>query len=79
MKNKKWIVRFTHNGVEDTVDMEWPEKPERESAAIRIREKLFTGVQLISTTPRGCAEPTVYQLGDRGVRIVGIEECENLG
>ena len=71
MQDKKWVIRFTQNDREDSLYLESARSAGPETAALRIRDRLFPVVQPIPVQCREAAKiPTVYQLVASGVAIV---------
>lgn len=77
MNTEHWTVIWTHrDGKKGSTVIEWPSKPNRETAAILIREPLLGKHYLLVDTPRGHSEPTVYFMEHYGYTIDSIEPVE---
>ena len=73
MKDKKWAIAYTRDGNQETLVIEWPERPATEEAARRIWKKEFPGPEVIPSVERGDPTPTVSQLRKK-IEIMAIEE-----
>ena len=74
METKHWTVNWTHrDGKTDSNIIEWPSEPNRETAAIRIREPLLGKDYLLVDAPHGHTEPTVLLMEYHGYTIGSIE------
>jgi len=72
--DKKWRVRYNAQGSSKEILIEWPARPPRDVVARRIWREELPGPQIIPTTERGDTNPTITQLGKKGIKITGIEE-----
>ena len=74
MKTKNWTVHWTHrDGKKGSTVIEWPSEPNRETAAICIRDKLLGKEYLLVDAPRGHTEPTILLMEHHGYAIGSIE------
>jgi hypothetical protein len=77
METKHWTVNWTHrDGKKGSTVIEWPSEPNRETAAIRIREPLLGKDYFLVDTPRGHTEPTVLLMEHYGYTIDSVEPAD---
>ncbi|WP_143133201.1 hypothetical protein [Pseudoduganella namucuonensis] len=77
MTAKYWRVQWTHrDGRTGITEIEWPNVPSKEDAAIRVRTHLLGENFLLIDMPRGQPEPSVYLLHHYGYEIGTIEPVE---
>ena len=77
MKDKRWAVTYIRDGNQESLEIEWPERPTNEQAAQRIWKREFPGPEVIPSVERDDPNPTVTQLRQKKIEIVAIDEVED--